>query len=84
MIRQVEELATKGVDLGNFPKQLMHYADEHFSSDPAFFASISILASELISQSKRYPHPLVLYKTVLWNQGKNKTLSVQENIKKPE
>ena len=70
VIAQVEELATKGVDLSIFPKQLMHYADEHFSSDPNFFSSVSKLASELISQSKRYPHPLLLYKTILWNQGR--------------
>jgi DNA polymerase-3 subunit gamma/tau len=37
MIGQVEELANKWVDLWNFPKQLMHYADEHFSSDPSIF-----------------------------------------------
>ena len=70
VIAQVEGLGTKGVDLSNFPKQLMHYADEHFSSDPNFFSSVSKLASELISQSKRYPHPLLLYKTILWNQGR--------------
>jgi hypothetical protein len=82
LITKVEELSTKGVDLGNFPKQIMHYADEHFASDPTFFASISKLASELISQSKRYPHPLLLYKTVLWNQGRQDTVTTnnQETI----
>lgn len=62
----------------------MHYADEHFSSDPAFFASISTLASELISQSKRYPHPLVLYKTVLRKQGENKRNPLPHSLPVPE
>ena len=79
VIAQVEELATKGVDLSIFPKQLMHYADEHFSSDPNFFSSVSKLASELISQSKRYPHPLLLYKTILWNQGDNSNIEKLES-----
>ena len=44
----------------------MHYADHHFSEDPEFFSAVSKLSSELMSQSKRYPHPMVMYKTLLW------------------
>ena len=44
----------------------MQYADHHFVEDSTFYSEISKLASTLLSQAKWYPHPLLLYKTVLY------------------
>ncbi len=60
------ELSWQGIDLTLFPKQLMTYTDTHFATAPALYSQISQFASALISQSKRYPHPLVMYKTILF------------------
>lgn len=66
LIGQIEGLAQQGVDLSLFPKQLMSYADRHFHEDRSLYTKISILAAELLAQSKWYPHPLLLYKTILY------------------
>ncbi len=68
MIGDIEVLAQQWVDLTIFPKQLMQYADKHFASDSSFFSSVSTIASTLLSQSRRYPHPLLLYKTILYTR----------------
>ncbi len=68
MISDIENLSQQGVDLTIFPKQIMQYADKHFSEDSSFFSSVSNIASNLLSQSRRYPHPLLLYKTVLYTR----------------
>lgn len=68
MVDFVTELSGQGIDLTLFPKQLMTYSDTHFATDPALYSQISQFASTLISQSKRYPHPLVMYKTLLFQQ----------------
>jgi DNA polymerase III gamma/tau subunit len=65
----VTGLSGQGIDLTLFPKQLMTYTDTHFATDPALYSQISQFASTLISQSKRYPHPLVMYKTLLFQQA---------------
>lgn len=86
LISHIEELSTNGIDLWNLPQQLMYYANEHFQSDPQFYSSISKLSSTLLSQSKRYPHPLLLYKTVFWQQevteGNKKQQEVTNSNKK--
>lgn len=69
IISFVEQLANQGIDLTIFPRQLMNYANTHFSTDPSLYSQISILASDLMNQSKRYPHPLVMYKTLLYTRA---------------
>jgi hypothetical protein len=44
----------------------MQYADKHFIEDSVFFSKISNIGSTLLSQSRRYPHPILLYKTILY------------------
>ena len=63
------------------PKQLMHYADRHFHENQQLYSDISTLASQLLSQSKRYPHPLLLYKTLLYTHT-NSTLEKSSPITK--
>jgi hypothetical protein len=47
----------------------MQYADHHFVEDSVFYSEMSKLASTLLSQSRWYPHPLLLYKTVLYTMA---------------
>ena len=50
----------------------MQYADKHFIEDSIFFSQISNIGSTLLSQSRRYPHPILLYKTILYTSiGEN-------------
>ncbi len=68
LISSIEELGTQGVDLTLLPKQLMSYADRHFNENRTLYSQISELSSQLLSQAKWYPHPLLLYKTLLYNE----------------
>ena len=70
LITAIEQLGQQGVDLTLLPKQLMSYADRHFNENRQLYTTISTLSSQLLSQAKRYPRPLLLYKTLLYN---NKT-----------
>ncbi len=65
----VEELGAQGVDLTNFPKQLAHYADRHFAENMKLFSTISALSADLLRQAKWFPHPLLLYKTLIFQSG---------------
>lgn len=67
LISAIEQLGQQGVDLTLLPKQLMSYADRHFNENRQLYTMISTLSSQLLSQAKRYPHPLLLYKTLLYN-----------------
>lgn len=69
LISSLEDLSTQGVDLTLLPKQLMQYADRHFHENKELYSDISTFASQLLSQSKRYPHPLLLYKTLLYTHS---------------
>lgn len=66
MIDYLGELSQQGIDLTLFPKQLMHYADRHFMDDYSLYSAISNLSAQLLSEMKWYPHPLLLYKTILY------------------
>lgn len=66
LITSIEQLWQQGVDLTLLPKQLMSYADRHFNENRQLYTTISTLSSQLLSQAKRYPHPLLLYKTLLY------------------
>ena len=66
LMKFVEELGAQGVDLTNFPKQLAHYADRHFAENMKLFSTISSLSADLLRQAKWFPHPLLLYKTLIF------------------
>lgn len=80
LINQITNLSNQWVDLTLFPKQLMQYADQHFSEDANFYSEVSKLASTLLAQSKRYPHPLLLYKTILYS-NKQQVEPQQQTVK---
>lgn len=82
LIQEIGKLAEQWVDLTLFPKQLMQYADHHFIEDSIFYSQISQLASTLLSQAKWYPHPLLLYKTILYQlviSDKGQSTKIEKN-----
>ena len=81
LIQEISKLSEQWVDLTLFPKQLMQYADHHFVNDSNFYSEISRLASTLLSQSRWYPHPLLLYKTILYTMTTNKVQQIEEGNK---
>jgi hypothetical protein len=58
----------------------MQYADKHFIEDSVFFSQISNIGSILLSQSRRYPHPLLLYKTILYTTIGENNQKEDQNI----
>lgn len=66
LIEKLSQFVTNGVDLTLLPKQIMAYIDQHFAQDQTFFASLTTMVSWLIRDARRYPHPLLLYKTSIW------------------
>jgi len=58
----------------------MQYADKHFIEDSIFFSQISNIGSILLSQSRRYPHPLLLYKTILYTTIGENNQKEDQNI----
>ena len=66
LIDTLTTLTTNGIDLTLLPKQMMWYIDEHFADDQDFYASLTTMVSGLMRDARRYPHPLLLYKTSLW------------------
>ena len=83
LISAIEQLGQQGVDLTLLPKQLMSYADRHFNENRQLYTTISTLSSQLLSQAKRYPHPLLLYKTLLYNTRNEQGTNNEESQKKP-
>ena len=58
----------------------MQYADHHFIENSTFYSEISKLASTLLSQAKWYPHPLLLYKTILYSSKQQVENKKQEAV----
>lgn len=61
-IHFLDSLVQQGVDLNNFAKELLVRLDEHFLEQPDTYAILATLLREIISEAKRYPHPLLVRK----------------------
>lgn len=62
----LDQLVGQGVDLQNFAKEILLRLDSHFLEQPARYAQLAWLMREIISEAKRYPHPLLLRKAKTW------------------
>lgn len=80
IINSLQELINQWIDLTVFPRQLMAYADHHFSENPALYTQLSEFSVEILRQLRRYPHPLLLYKT-LFSNFRNNWKSVESTNK---
>lgn len=78
IINFLQDINTRGVDLTNFPKQLIQYANRHFLDNAELFSVLSSFAGDLIRQAKWFPHPLLLYKMILYRYWEQDTSPTQQ------
>ena len=62
----LDKLYDGGTDLANFAKDILLRLDEHFMDDPAHYATLAGLMREIYGEIKRYPYPILVYKSKLW------------------
>lgn len=63
----LDTIISQWVDLQNFAKEILMWLDEHFMEQPTRFAQLAGMMREIIAESKRYPHPLLLWKAKTWH-----------------
>ena len=66
IVQRVTDIHVQWIDLHTFAKQVLQYCDDQFLRNPEGLSVISDLFKAIISDAKRYPHPLLLYKTKLY------------------
>ncbi|HMT01606.1 MAG TPA: DNA polymerase III subunit gamma/tau [Candidatus Absconditabacterales bacterium] len=62
-IQKLAEFQENGIQLSVLAKQILDYIDEHLHEDTAFLLSVFEMIKTIISQSKIFPDPYLLYKT---------------------
>ena len=60
----LDQIDQKGIDLVQFAKQVIVYADQHLLENMDFYLQISQKLGELLGVVRRYPHPRMAYKIV--------------------
>lgn len=63
----LDTIISQWVDLQNFAKEILMWLDEHFMEQPTRYAQLAALMREIVAESKRYPHPLLLWKAKTWH-----------------
>ena len=62
----VQDIYSQGVDLHQFTKQVLAYIDINLTNDITTMSELANTFSDIMLQSKRYPQPLLLYKTKIY------------------
>lgn len=81
----LDQIDQKGIDLVQFAKQVIVYADQHLLEKVDFYLQISQKLGDLLGVVRRYPHPKMAYKIVfnpLFDQ--EVAIAVQAPSKKEE
>ena len=60
----LDQIDQKGIDLVQFAKQVIVYADQHLLESMDFYLKISQKLGDLLGVIRRYPHPRMAYKIV--------------------
>lgn len=60
----LDRIDQKGIDLVQFAKQVIVYADQHLLENMDFYLKISQKLGDLLGVIRRYPHPRMAYKIV--------------------
>ena len=60
----LDQIDQKGIDLVQFAKQVIVYADQHLLENMDFYLKISQKLGDLLGVIRRYPHPRMAYKIV--------------------
>ncbi len=67
VLQAIQDIHNQGIDLLQFTKQVLIYIDENLTNDIEKMSDIAQVFTDIISQSKRYPQPILLYKTALYH-----------------
>lgn len=60
----LDQIDQKGIDLVQFAKQVIVYADQHLLENMDFYLKVSQKLGDLLGVIRRYPHPRMAYKIV--------------------
>ena len=88
----LDQIDQKGIDLVQFAKQVIVYADHHLLENMDFYLQISQKLGELLGVVRRYPHPRMAYKIVFnsFLEGESRSVKtdrspqIASSIKKDE
>jgi DNA polymerase-3 subunit gamma/tau len=61
----IETVATNGIDLHQFAKQVLGFLDKHLLEDTDFYLQISEVFGTILRQIRFYPYPAIIYKIAL-------------------
>lgn len=54
--------------------------DEHFLEHPTVYAELANVLKEIISETKWYPHPLLIWKAKTWKRFEERSRSNQQDV----
>jgi len=63
-------LQTSGIDMYQCAKDILIWIHEHFMDQPDVYARIADNIKDIMKDMKRYPEPVMAYKTVLLQELK--------------
>lgn len=77
----LDQIDQKGIDLVQFAKQVIVYADQHLLENMDFYLQISQKLGELLGVVRRYPHPRMAYKIVFnaFLQGESESVKTDRS-----
>ena len=77
----LDQIDQKGIDLVQFAKQVIAYADQHLLENMDFYLQISQKLGELLGVVRRYPHPRMAYKIVFnaFLQGESESVKTDRS-----
>ena len=77
----LDQIDQKGIDLVQFAKQVIVYADQHLLENMDFYLQISQKLGELLGVVRRYPHPRMAYKIVFnaFLEGENESVKTDRS-----
>jgi DNA polymerase-3 subunit gamma/tau len=65
MFEMVDQIASQGIDMYQFTKQMLGFINKHLLEDTEFYLQIAEIFGAIIRQIRFYPYPAVLYKIEL-------------------
>jgi hypothetical protein len=63
----IDELYDGGTDLAHFTKDILLWLDEHFMDNPKVYTRIAKYITNIYAQVKKYPYPVLVYKSQLYS-----------------
>lgn len=86
IFQKLNIISESWIDLGQFAKQTIGYINEHLEEDTDFLLEVSEQFGYILSNLRRYPYPIIIYKIAINKYLNNyqEETEKKEGIKKPE